>query len=184
MAASRSEHQQIMGLGQLGLDAHAVGACGHAVSLALGTGSGLTILRQLTVDIQVAAVTSAVNILLITGKYAIGEENPTNGEAPVGWNGWSNGAGGTPTIDGDPTWGRLALAPGEVAHSPVYNTGGTHTKYIDLTKNLYGTGDSDFILYIRGADTEFGQDDVSPTWEEYTTTVGKTWTFIQVKVEG
>lgn len=126
--------------------------------------------------------TSDPSLRVLTGKYAHGEENPTADETPVSWANWSNGAGGSPNISGDADWGKLSLLSGDVAHSPVYDTGGTHNKKVVLTKNLYGSGDSYFDLYIRGQNTTFTQDAVSPSWEAYTGEVNKTWEFIQARV--
>ena len=112
-----------------------------------------------------------------------GEETPTDGETTVGWDTWSDGAGGTPTIIGDATWGKIQLLTGEIAHGPVYNVGaGSHN--IKFTKNKYGSGTGNFKIYIRGQAEVFTQDAGSPSWEEYTTQVIKTWEYVQVKLEG
>jgi len=130
------------------------------------------------------SVSSDASVLLLTGKYAHGEENPTGGAAPVSWAGWSDGVGGSPSIVGDSDWGKLQLAAAEIAHSPVYDTGGTHEKKVSLQKNAFGSGDSTFDLYIRGQDSSFTQDAGSPSWEAYSIAVNKTWRYLQAKVVG
>lgn len=126
-----------------------------------------------------AVIQAAVSVTALS----YGEENPTDGEATVGWDTWSDGAGGSPTIIGDSQWGQLQLLTGEIAHGPVYNMGaGTHN--IKLTEDKYGSGIGNFKIYIRGQAGTFGQDDGSPAWEEYTNPVVKTWEYIQVKLEG
>ena len=97
-----------------------------------------------------------------TSAISYGEENPTDGEATVGWDTWSDGAGGTPTIVGDATWGKIQLLTGEIAHGPVYNVGaGSHN--IKFTENKYGSGTGNFKIYIRGQAGVFTQDAGTPS---------------------
>ena len=134
----------------------------------------------LTETISLDAILQAIDIATA---LSYGEETPTEGETTVGWDTWSDGAGGTPTIVGDATWGKIQLLTGEIAHGPVYNIGaGTHN--IKFTENKYGSGTGDFKIYIRGQAGVFTQDAETPSWEEYTTQVIKTWEYVQVKLEG
>lgn len=141
-------------------------------------------IRYFTASAKGDSDAPAVDLRFMTGKYAHGEESPTAYETPVSWANWSDGDGGSPNISGDADWGKLSLLAGEIAHSPVYDTGGAHNKKVSLTKNLYGSGDSYFDLYIRGQNTNFTQDAVSPSWEAYSSETNKTWQYLQAKVVG
>jgi len=157
----------------------------------LGLDSILKALSQ-TYSISLDSILKAIEVTstnidailqAVVAALSYGEQNPTDGEQTVGWNTWSDGAGGSPTIIGDSSWGKIRLLTGEIAHGPVYNMGaGSHN--IKLTKNKYGSGMGNFKVYIRGQESSFGQDDASPDWEEYTSQVVKTWVYIQAKLEG
>lgn len=113
---------------------------------------------------------------------AFGEQNPTQNETPVSWQTWSDGAGGTPTILGDSDWGKLKLVSGEEGRSAVYNIGTTGTYIFTLEENRYGSGTGTATLQIRGDTTSFSQDDVVPTWENYTVPISRYWNYTQVRL--
>ncbi len=114
-------------------------------------------------------------------EIAYGENNTTQGETEVSWATWSNGAGGTPTITGDPDWGKLTLAFGEEGRSEVFDTGDATEKSFVLEINRYGTGQKTAILQIRGDTVSFNQDDVNPAWETYDILITRTWQYVQVR---
>lgn len=131
--------------------------------------------------------TADIDAVLYPGHTAraYGEQSPSDpDEYPIGWNTWSDGAGGSPTVIGDAEWGKLQLMTDEIAHSPVYEMLGGGTHGIEVTLDKYGSASGSFKTYIRGQAAIFGQDDGSPGWEEYTAPINKTWNFIQVKLEG
>ena len=134
---------------------------------------------------QLLSSTTFVDAILISGTTirCFGEETPDPGSDPVGWDTWSDGAGGPVSVIGDAEWGKIQLLTGEIGHSPVYSMGaGTHP--IKVTANGYGSGAGSFTIYIRGQEASFGQDDGSPSWEEYTAPTSETWEYLQVKLEG
>lgn len=100
------------------------------------------------------------------------------------WAGWSDGAAGSPTFQYGSSWGRIKLETTEVGHSDVIDTGNTKSKTITISTDRYGVGVGIGAIYIRGQATSFAQDAVSPSWEEYTSAVVKTWRWIQIKLVG
>jgi hypothetical protein len=117
-----------------------------------------------------------------SGGLAFGEQNPSQGESPVSWQTWSDGAGSTPSITGDSDWGKLSLGLNDEGRSRVYDFGDTTNRTITLTENRYGTGSGTATLQMRGQETSFNQDDGEPpNWENYSTPVNKTWRYIQVR---
>jgi hypothetical protein len=48
--------------------------------------------------------------------------------------------------------------------------------------NKYESGVGSVIVYVRGAESEFAWNAVTPTWEQYVSAVAKTWAYAQVKV--
>jgi hypothetical protein len=112
---------------------------------------------------------------------AFGEQSPSQGETAVSWATWSDGAGGAPTISGDADWGKLQLLSGEEGRSQVYDMGSIQTLIWTVTENRYGTGSGTAQLQIRGSTTSFAQDDVTPSWENYSGPVEKTWRYVQVR---
>lgn len=86
-------------------------------------------------------------------------------------------------MTGDPDWGKIHLDNTEIGHSPVKYID-TGTKLITINQNIYGTGTGVFVVYIRGQNTSFEQDAVSPSWELYTNPIEKTWQFFQFKLVG
>ncbi len=118
-----------------------------------------------------------------SGELAFGEESPSGGEDPVKWTTFSDGAGGSPEITGDADWGKIEVEYTEVAHSRVYDFTDSVSRTITLTKDVYGSGSGNPTIQIRGHDsTSFDQDDGTPTWENYTAPIAKTWRYIQVRV--
>jgi len=101
----------------------------------------------------------------------------------MAWTVWSNGAGGSPTIQYG-SYGKLLLETTEIGHSSVIDTGSTISKVITITRNRYGAGVGSAPIYIRGQATSFTQDAASPSWEAYSAPVAKTWRWIQVKLTG
>lgn len=116
------------------------------------------------------------------GKKAFGEQNPTLGETAVSWQTWSDGAAGTPDVEGDADWGKLKLdLLGEEGRSEVYDLGSAATRTFTLTENRYGTGAEDALLQIRGDTSSFAQDDETPAWENYVVPISRGWRYVQVR---
>jgi hypothetical protein len=107
-----------------------------------------------------------------------------DGETPPSWAEWSNGAGGSPTIVGDANWGSINLESAAIGHSDVRDTGNVNPKTITVTMNKYGVGAGTMTPWIRGQATTFTQDAGSPSWEEYTAPVARTWRYIQLRLVG
>lgn len=103
----------------------------------------------------------------------------------MSWTTWSDGAGGAPTITGDPDWGKLELiaGSGDEARSGVVDMGDAVQRIYTLTENQYGAGQSmdQATLQIRGDANPFSQDDALPAWEDYTVPVTRSWRYIQVR---
>ena len=111
-----------------------------------------------------------------------GEEFPLAGETPVSWAVWSDGAGGSPVIDGDADWGKLKLILGDEGRSNVIDLGVATELIFTLTENLYGTGSGSATLQIRGDINVFTQDSGEPpNWENYAIPITRTWRYIQVR---
>jgi len=127
--------------------------------------------------------TSSTTTLAASAAFIFGEENPTEGETPIEWSTWSDGAAGSPTIIGDADWGKLQLAISAKGLSAVYDFGSAYSKFHTLTENEYGSGQGNATIYIRGQAATFNQDDANPAWEEYTGAISKDWRYMQVKVE-
>lgn len=89
------------------------------------------------------------------------------------------------TITGDSDWGKLRVGSigGEYGASGVMVYPDATHKLFTLTRDAYGSGSGNVKLSIRGQATSFLWDDGSPSWEEYTAPVVKTWRYIQIKVE-
>jgi len=101
----------------------------------------------------------------------------------VSWQTWSDGAAGQPTIIGDQDWGKIELDLNDEGRSRVYDFGSVGSRTITVTENRYGTGQGTATLQIRGQNTTFNQDDIGPSWENYTTPVNRSWRFIQVRAD-
>jgi hypothetical protein len=116
------------------------------------------------------------------GGLAWGEESPNQGEVATPWNNWSDGAGGLPTIIDSQLWGALSVESAEEGRSQVYDFGSSTSRTYTLTLNRYGSGSGTPVVQIRGQNTSFNQDDISPSWETYSTPVAKTWRYVQVRI--
>ena len=103
------------------------------------------------------------------------------GETASSWVLWSDGSGGSANILGDADWGKLQLGSSDEARSQVYDFGNGVLRLLTLTENRYGTGQGTATLQLRGSATPFNQDDVTPTWENYTIPVQHDWRYIQVR---
>jgi hypothetical protein len=113
---------------------------------------------------------------------AFGEQNPTQGEDPVSWQTFTNGAGIIPDVVGDVDWGKLKLdLLGQEGRSAVYDLGAAATRKFTLTENRYGSGAETATIQIRGDTSAFVQDDVLPAWETYTAPVSKGYRYVQVR---
>jgi hypothetical protein len=153
--------------------------------------SGVTLYRIMdltgTVDTISSLTCSELTIIYVlnatSGGLAWGEESPTQGEVGSPWSVWSDGAGGTPTITGDQDWGILSIDTDDEGRSNVYDYGNSVSRTYTLTLNRYGSGSGSPIVQIRGQNTTFNQDDVSPSWETYSTPVAKTWRYVQVRID-
>ena len=101
----------------------------------------------------------------------------------ISWGNWLMSGGGAVTVIGDADWGKLQLVTGELAQGPVFQAGaGVHP--IEVIKNRYGSGQGNFKVWIRGQNTNFAQLSGSPSWEEWTDIVEKSWFYGQVRLEG
>lgn len=134
-----------------------------------------------TTSTSTSTSTSTTTTLAPEGELVWGEQNPTQGETPVSWQVWSDGAGGTPTIVGDPDWGKLQLSVSEEGRSSIHDFGNPDTRMYTVTRNRYGTGQGDATLQIRGSTTSFNQDDALPNWENYTEPILRNWRYVQVR---
>ena len=112
---------------------------------------------------------------------AWGEQNPTQGELPVSWQTWSDGAGQVPTIGGDQDWGKLILDIGEEGRSGVYDFVNANERTYTVTQNRYEAGEGVAYSQIRGSETSFAQDDASPSWENYSGAINRSWRYVQVR---
>ena len=115
---------------------------------------------------------------------AFGEENPTEGEDPVSWATWSDGAAGAVEVIGDADWGKMKLdfnPSGEEGRSAVYDLGSAASRKFTITENRYGTGTEDAQIQIRGDTVAFLQDDDLPFWTDYTVPLSRTWRYVQVR---
>ena len=101
------------------------------------------------------------------------------GESAVSWQTWSDGAASVPTIIGDQDWGQIELELDEEGRSRVYDFGDTDERTIVVTRDRYEVGQGTSTAQIRGQNTPFVQDDVSPSWENYVGPTNKTWRYIQ-----
>jgi len=94
------------------------------------------------------------------------------------WNAWSG--------DGDVTtdpWDTITFNMGDEGVSQVIDLVFSCLRRITLTANEYDDGSgSPGKIYIRGSESEFYHADASPSWEEYTESIERTWRFIQVRV--
>lgn len=153
--------------------------------------SGVTLYRIMdltgTVDTISSLTCSEITIIYVlnptSGGLAWGEESPTEGEIAAPWSVWSDGAGGTPTITGDQDWGILSIDTDDEGRSNVYDFSNFVSRTYTLTLNRYGSGSGTPVVQIRGQNTSFLQDDVSPSWETYSVPVAKTWRYVQVRID-
>jgi hypothetical protein len=153
--------------------------------------AGVTLYRIMdltgTVDTVSSLTCSEITIIYVlnptSGGLAWGEETPTESEIAAPWSVWSDGAGGTPTITGDQDWGILSIDTADEGRSNVYDFGDSVSRTYTLTLNRYGSGTGTPVVQIRGQNTSFLQDDVSPSWETYSTPVAKTWRYVQVRID-
>ena len=70
---------------------------------------------------------------------------------------------------------------GEEGGSQVYNLGNATSKVFRIEQNRYGTGQGEATAQIRGSNTQFDINDVSPAWENYTGQIARTWQWVQVR---
>ena len=127
--------------------------------------------------------TSTTTTLAASGGLAFGEQYPLEKESAISWQTWSDGSGSVPTIRGDSDWGYLNLnVEGAEGRSAVYNLLNQELREFTITINRYGAGAGTATTYIRGSDTTFNQDDVTPEWEEYTTEITRSWQYVQVRI--
>jgi hypothetical protein len=118
-----------------------------------------------------------------SGGLAFGEQSPTNGETPVSYKTFTNGAGVRPDMVGDLDWGKVKLDLDDQGRSRVYAFADANSRQFTLELNKYGTGVGVPTLQIRGdSTTYFAQDAVDPSWENYSSPVTRTWQFVQVRV--
>jgi hypothetical protein len=111
-----------------------------------------------------------------------GYATPDASEEAVTWQRWQVSAGVIATVDGDADWGKIHVPIGGSVSSPVTDTGNANSKTFTAQKDKYGTGGS-VTLSVRGSATSFAMFDGSPTWEEYTAPITRSWRYVQVKME-
>ena len=106
------------------------------------------------------------------------------GETPVSWQTWSDGisGGGAPSVSGDSDWGLLELGLNEEARSQVYYLGVSTPRVFSLEEDRYENGICNATSQIRGSNTSFNQNDVSPSWITYTGPLNATWLYVQMRV--
>ena len=116
---------------------------------------------------------------------AFGEENPTEGEDPVSWQTWDNGAAVAVEVVGDADWGKMKLDfhPPEEGRSAVYDLGSLCNRKFTITENRYGTGTEDATIYYRGSANVFAQDALAPLWTPYIGPTVELYQYVQVMVE-
>ena len=114
--------------------------------------------------------------------WAFGEESPSQGETPISWGTWSDGAAGSPTIVGDADWGTIEFDGGDEGRSVVYDLGSLVYRVFTVTKSRYGAETGGGILNIRGDSDSFLQDSLVISWETYTTPITRNWRYVQVRL--
>jgi hypothetical protein len=113
---------------------------------------------------------------------AFGEQTVSQGESPVPWPTWDDGAAGAVTVTGDANWGQLTLSVGKEGRSAVYDLGDANPRTYTLTLNRYGSGSGTSTLQIRGKTTSFTIDEGEPpNWATYTVPTLQSWRYIQVR---
>jgi hypothetical protein len=113
-----------------------------------------------------------------------GEEFPSS-EMSVVWQTWRKTDTTIPSVLGNANWGKVSLAFGEQALSPVEWLGNSgQLRTFTLLTNKYGFGTGNFIVSIRGSDTPFDTYDIVPAWETYFTPITRTWSYVQTRLEG
>ena len=121
---------------------------------------------------------------LTEGEIIFGEQNPLEGEAPISWQTWSDGSGSVPTIAGNADWGGLQLnAINDEGRSAVYDFSNEQLRNYTLTENRYEAGAYPGLadLQIRGSNTLFAQDDLTPDWENYVSSITRSWRYVQIR---
>ncbi len=88
-------------------------------------------------------------------------------------------------IEGDQSWGRLEVHDGHPCTSPVVEMGNANSKTLTAWVDKYETGGGGtgvVEVWVRGSATWFLRHDVSPTWEEYTAPITRSWRYVQWKL--
>ena len=102
---------------------------------------------------------------------------------PLSWQEWEVSSGVKGTVFTDNDWGKLLIRDGIPLYSSVKDTGDTTNRSIIVARDLYGTGEGNTMVSIRGSATTFSQHDVLPAWDHYIAPVTKDWRFVQLKLE-
>lgn len=113
-----------------------------------------------------------------------GDEHPDVGIDAQSWDTWENDNTGLPvTVWGDADWGSMVMGLADANRSPVVDTGYEGTKDVSIAIGKYASPMySGFTLDIRGSNSVFAHDAVSPAWEAVTSLpVAKDWRYIQVR---
>jgi len=103
----------------------------------------------------------------------------------VSWQTWSDGVGGIPTVTGDSDWGKISISINEEGRSRVYDFDSFGTavpRTITLTLDNYEAGQGTGTLQYRYSDTAFAQDDVNPSWNNYTDTFTQSLRYFQIRL--
>lgn len=112
-----------------------------------------------------------------------GCETPPTSTTPVVWTVWKYRESATEARNSG-AWGDLQLRDYDSFVSDVKDSLHTRYKSIKFTYNDCDIGDTPPKIYWRGSDTEFAQDDVLPSWTQYTGWINTTYRYLQIRVDG
>ena len=116
--------------------------------------------------------------------YAYGEQNPTQGETPVGWSNFSDGSGGEPRYSSD--WGYSIHDLGTGNFGPVHDFGSVAQRWIKIIRERYGSDSGNSEVFFRWSEHPFLQNDILPLFEIYSGPgkVTRTFQYLQVYPKG
>ena len=126
------------------------------------------------------STTTTLNSL--SGGLSFGEENPNQGESAISWQTWSDGSGGIPTIVGNQDWGKIDIDLSEEGRSQVYDFSNIELRLIILTENRYESGQGIATLQYRTSDSIFNQDDINPSWNNYSDQFLTVFRYMQIRI--
>lgn len=103
-------------------------------------------------------------------------------ERAVSWQTWETAPGVKGNVQGNIDWGKLEISAGNTYYGPVVDSETTDEKRFTTQANKYGIGEGTIEVSIRGSLNIFGQHDISPDWEVYSTEIARVWRYIQIKI--